>query len=194
MLYLASKSPRRAELLQQIGVQFETLRIQLDESILPGESARSYVCRLAAAKARSGASQLTPSDVVLGADTVVVRRDTILLKPKGREQAQDMLRSLSGQQHKVMSAVAMIAGQRHAESLSVSEVQFAELSAAEIDAYLALDEYRDKAGAYAIQGVAASFIKHLSGSYSGVMGLPLCEVSQLLRQFGVAFSVRPDAH
>ena len=188
-IYLASNSPRRAELLQQIGVNFIQLNAAIDESRHPDEAPELYVLRLALEKARAGVAMLPKGETgpVLGADTVVVCEQAILGKPADREAAVAMLGSLSGQGHRVMTAVALVdaTGEEHSR-LSVSQVRFRELGAAEIDAYWRSGEPADKAGAYAIQGLGAIFIEHLEGSYSGVMGLPLYETAELLGLFGIS--------
>lgn len=195
-IYLASQSPRRRELLKQIGVNFEMLllrsdprrNLEVDETPHDGEPPESYVRRIAQAKAEAGYAALRfrnlPSFPVLAADTTVTRDGRIFGKPEGAEQAADMLRQLSGKQHRVLSAVAVSLGEHIEVALSVSEVRFVELSEARIRRYLLTREYADKAGGYAIQGQAGAFVEHLSGSYSGVMGLPLFETARLLNHFG----------
>jgi septum formation protein len=194
-IYLASQSPRRRELLKQIGINFEILlmradprrNIAVDESHHADEQPDNYVRRVAQAKAEAGYAALRfrnlPPAPVLAADTAVTVDGNIFGKPGGAEQAAAMLRQLSGREHQVMSAVA-IALEEHIEvALSVSTVRFAELSEERIRRYLHTREYTDKAGGYAIQGHAGAFIEYLSGSYSGVMGLPLFETVQLLQRF-----------
>ncbi|MGE0809420.1 MAG: nucleoside triphosphate pyrophosphatase [Immundisolibacter sp.] len=178
-LVLASTSPRRRELLAQIGLTFEVIAVEVDERPLAGELAADHVCRLALAKARAGAAQ-APDACVIGADTVVVVEGDILGKPRDAAHAAAMLRRLSGCTHTVLSGVACQHGGAHGVRLSESRVSFRALSADEIAAYCATGEPLDKAGAYAIQGRAAAFIRHLEGSYSGVMGLPLYETAELL--------------
>ena len=185
-LVLASTSPRRRELLAQLGLRFDVLSVAVDERALPGELAADHVCRLALAKARAGAAQVAAA-CVLGADTVVVAQGDILGKPRDAGDAAAMLRRLSGRTHFVLSGVACVCGGAHGVRLSESQVTFRALAADEIAAYCATGEPLDKAGAYAIQGRAAAFIRHLDGSYSGVMGLPLYETAELL----AAASVRP---
>lgn len=185
-LALASTSPRRRELLAQIGLVFDVLSVAVDERALPGELPADHVCRLALSKARTGAAQ-APDHCVLGADTVVVVEGEILGKPRDRRDAAAMLRRLGGRTHTVLSGVACLRDGAHGVRLSESRVSFRELSASEIAAYCATGEPLDKAGAYAIQGRAAAFIRHLDGSYSGVMGLPLFETAELL----VAAGIRP---
>jgi septum formation protein len=185
-IYLASASPRRRELLTQIGICYELLQVTVPEVPRPGEKASDFVQRVALQKAQAGKSLLSPGDPhpVLGADTAVVIDDGILGKPTDRQAAVDMLARLSGRRHQVMSAVAM-AADREVVILNISQVTFRELSTADIEAYWASGECYDKAGAYAIQGRAAMFIKELQGSYSCVMGLPLYETAMLLQQFGI---------
>jgi septum formation protein len=183
-LVLASTSPRRRELLGQLGVTFEVLSVDVDERPLPGELAADHVCRLALAKARVGAAQ-SPGACVIGADTVVVVEDDILGKPRDAQDAIAMLRRLGGRTHSVLSGVACLHAGAHQVRLSESRVSFRTLSTDEIAAYCATGEPLDKAGAYAIQGRAAAFIRHLEGSYSGVMGLPLYETADLLTRAGI---------
>lgn len=186
-LYLASGSPRRRELLTQIGVPFSPLATVVDETPWPAESAAAYVQRLACAKARAGlASLATPgAAVVLGADTSVVLDGRILGKPQDRADALAMLAALSGQTHEVLTAVALANSQRCEVRVVTSQVSFRDLSATEIDAYWASGEPLDKAGSYAIQGLGAVFVRDLHGSFSAVVGLPLCETAALLADFGI---------
>lgn len=184
-LYLASASPRRRELLDQLGVTYQLLHVDVDESTQAGESPAEYALRVAAAKALAGQAMLGPNDKpVLGADTAVVVDGQVFGKPHDRADALHMLQQLSGRSHQVLSAVAVAADELYTE-LSVSEVTFRQLSEAEIEAYWQTGECRDKAGAYAIQGRAALFISQLSGSYSGVMGLPLYETGKLLKKVAI---------
>jgi len=180
MLCLASSSPRRHELLRQIGVEFVTLDVAIDETLQTGESPQRYVERVALDKAHAGLAA-GAAGAVLGADTVVVVDDTVLGKPRDRADALAMLARLSAREHVVMTAVALLLDDRASSRVSVSRVRFRRLSAAEMEAYWATGEPADKAGAYAIQGRAALFVSHLEGSYSGVMGLPLYETGALLR-------------
>jgi septum formation protein len=187
-IYLASGSPRRRELLQQIGVPFLVLATAVDESVLTGETCEAYVARLAAAKADAG-WECNP-DVrrapVLAADTAVVLDGRILGKPADRAAGEDMLRQLSGRTHVVLTAVALRTAGGRRSRVSRSEVTFRTLDDPEIRAYWDTGEPSDKAGGYAIQGMAAVFIADLRGSFSGVMGLPLFETAELLRNAGVA--------
>ncbi len=191
MLYLASQSPRRRELLQQLEIDPRRLDVNVPEQQLPGEPAQDYVSRVAREKAGAGLLQVmaTADAVVLGADTEVVMdvdsSAQVLGKPADADAARAMLRALSGRTHAVISAVWLISAVREAHALSVSEVTFAPLDDDAIDAYIACEEWRGKAGGYAIQGRGAALIERLSGSYSGVMGLPLFETARLLREFGL---------
>lgn len=184
MIYLASSSPRRAELLRQIGVQFQVRAVAIDESKLANESAAEYVCRMARCKAQKAAEQIgEDSDTfpVLAADTIIAFDGVIIGKPANPEQCHGILRQLSARQHQVLTAIALVTGLDIELRLSVNRVSFRPISSAEIASYCASREPRDKAGAYAIQGRAAVFIEHLEGSYSSVMGLPLFETAELLR-------------
>jgi septum formation protein len=194
-LYLASQSPRRRELLKQIGINFEMLlmrsdprrNLEVDETPHPDEQPENYVRRVSQAKAEAGYIVLKlrnlPQFPVLAADTTVTLDGKIFGKPDSAEQAAAMLHQLSGREHQVLSAVA-IAFEEHVEvALSTSTVRFVTLSEERIRRYLHTREHTGKAGGYAIQGQAGAFIEHLSGSYSGVMGLPLFETVQLLQRF-----------
>jgi septum formation protein len=183
-LTLASRSPRRRELLDQVGVAYRAVDVDVDESRRPGEAPAVYVERLARAKAAAGRTA-AGDDPALGADTVVVVDDDVLGKPAGRDDALAMLGRLSGRSHEVLTAVALATASDTGCRLSVSHVTFRPLDAAEIAAYWATGEPADKAGAYAIQGRAALFVTRLEGSYSGVMGLPLFETGELLRAAGI---------
>jgi len=184
VLRLASASPRRRELLLQIGVPHVATPADVDESPMPGEAPRDYVLRLARAKAQAGWNA-SPDLPVLGADTTVVVDGAIFGKPADREQACGMLRTLSGRTHEVLTAVALASRAGVAAALSVSQVCLRATTAEERGRYWDSGEPRDKAGGYAIQGLGAVFIESLSGSYSGVMGLPLFETAQLLAAAGV---------
>ena len=193
-IYLASRSPRRRELLSQIGVRYHLLLFrarpdtppEVDETRLAGEAPDIYVARVARAKAEAGWKLLRlrnlPLAPVLAADTTVALGENIFSKPADRKQAAEMLAALSGQRHEVLTAVALKRDEELHASLSRSEVQFKPLSSEEIAQYVATGEGDDKAGGYAIQGRAARFIVELHGSYSGVMGLPLYETAQLLEK------------
>jgi len=185
-IFLASQSPRRRELLQQMGVEFELLPVDIDELQLAGETPEACVQRLALEKARAGRANLPagPALPVMGADTLVVCGDAVLGKPADREAALAMLQLLSGSTHRVITAVAL-AGDHEAACVSTSHVTFRTLTVAECEAYWETGEPQDKAGSYAVQGLAAMFITRLEGSYSGVMGLPVYETAELLKGFGI---------
>ena len=182
MLYLASQSPRRRELLAHLGQPFATLDLDVPEQRQPGEPPEAYVRRVAREKAGAGLLQVmtNPAARVLGADTEVVLGDEVFGKPADADDAAAMLRRLSGRTHQVVSAVSLVSASREAQIVSVSLVTFGVLADAAIAAYVDGGEWQGKAGAYAIQGSAQAFVAHLSGSYSGVMGLPLYETAQLL--------------
>lgn len=188
-VYLASRSPRRRELLAQIGVRFELIRADVDESPRAGEDAVEHVLRLAVAKASTGRARLgsRPPAPVLGADTAVVLDGEVLGKPSDEAQALAMLARLGGRAHEVATAVAVANGARVDTRVSVTRVWMRSLSAAEARSYWASGEPRDKAGAYAIQGRAAAFVTRIEGSYSGVVGLPLYETAELLAAAGLRF-------
>ena len=187
-IYLASRSPRRQELLGQIGVKFEVMEIDVDEAVLGGESPRAYVERLACAKAEAGWRRVERGNLlrapVLGADTTVVVDGRILGKPADGLEAAEMLAALSGRFHEVLTALALKFGSRLESAVSISDVRFKALSEEEIARYVATGEWQDKAGAYGIQGHAARFVAELRGSFSGVVGLPLYEAAQLLDRIG----------
>jgi septum formation protein len=180
-VYLASASPRRSELLRQIGVSFAVRPAAVDEGPLPGEQPEAYVVRLAAAKAETVWAAVGDAQPVLGADTAVVLDGEVLGKPVTAAEAAAMLERLSGRTHRVLTAVAL----RHAAGLNESEVRFRATTAGERLAYCATGEPFDKAGGYGIQGHAAVFVENLRGSYSGVVGLPLFETAQLLARCGL---------
>jgi len=195
-IYLTSQSPRRRELLKQIGVNFDMLLIRndtrrsadVDESPENNEAPDNYVKRVSRIKAVAGWDALRvrnlPALPVLGADTTVTLDGKIIGKPRDREDATVILRQLSGRQHQVLSAVTVAFGERIETRLSATEVTFATLGEEQIHRYLYTNESHDKAGSYGIQGIAAAFIKRIEGSYSGVMGLPLYETAELLLNFG----------
>ena len=187
MLYLASQSPRRRQLLEQVGVRFETIDVDVPEVRAPGEPALDYVSRVAREKAGAGLLKLAgvAGSVVLGADTEVVLDGEVFGKPEHAAHASAMLARLSGRTHQTMSVVWCATAGREQRAVNVSTVEFAALSSAEIAAYVASGEPFGRAGAYAIQGRAAGFIARIDGSYSGVMGLPLFETLALLRGFGI---------
>lgn len=195
-IYLASQSPRRRELLKQIGVNFELLllrtdprrKVDVDETPHPNEPPDEYVLRVCQAKADAGVATLRfrnlPPFPVLAADTTVTLDGNILGKPADREEAVALLRQLSGRQHRVLSAVAVAFDDRVEVRLSDTAVTFVPLSEERIRRYVLTSEPHDKAGAYGIQGHAGCFVQHIEGSYSGVVGLPLAETVELLQSFG----------
>lgn len=197
-IYLASQSPRRSQLLQQLGVRHELLLpnapgdvpedAEAIEAVLPGEAPRDYVQRVTALKLDAAVARWSrrglPPAPVLTSDTTVALDAEILGKPEDAAQAQAMLRKLSGQTHEVLTAVALQHGAQRWQALSVSKVRFMAMSDAQIAAYVASGEPFGKAGAYGVQGLAAAMIEHIEGSYSGIMGLPVFETAQLLRQIG----------
>ena len=196
-IYLASRSPRRRELLRQIGVSFELLLVREDarrgrdvnELVLDGEAAADYAMRIARAKAEVAARQALQRGLrpypTLGADTSIVLDGAIVGKPDNAQHATEILRALSGREHEVMTAVAIGLRDRVETALSISTVEFRELSDDEIYGYVRFGEPYGKAGAYAIQGRAAIFVRRIAGSYSGIMGLPLAETAELLRRFDI---------
>jgi septum formation protein len=190
MLYLASQSPRRRQLLEQIGVDFSVLDVDVPEQRMRGESPQDYVSRVACDKARAGlasldrANQNQASDaIVLGADTEVVLDDEVFGKPQDADDAAAMLRRLSGRTHAVISVVWLASAAREECAVCISQVRFAPLDESTIATYVATGEPFGKAGAYAIQGRGAALVEHLQGSYSAVMGLPVFETARLLRDF-----------
>ncbi len=187
MLHLASKSPRRRELLARLGLDFGVLDVDIPEHREPGESPEGYVARVAREKAGAGLLRVVavPGAVVLGSDTEVVLDDEVFGKPADADEAAAMLRRLSGRTHRVLTAVSLVSAGREASAMVTSEVEFAALSDDDIAEYVASGEPMGRAGAYAIQGGAERFIGRLSGSYSGVMGLPLHETAALLHGFGI---------
>jgi len=187
-LYLASASPRRRELLAQIGLAFVPLPQVVDESTRPGEAAAAYVQRVALEKAESGwHDQRRQLDLpVLAADTSVVVDERVLGKPSSLDETHAMLTLLSGRTHEVMTAVAVVHGNRNMVRLTSTSVSFRDITEAETVAYWRSGEPQDKAGAYGIQGLAALFVAGIRGSYSNVVGLPLFETALLLEQFGIS--------
>jgi septum formation protein len=188
VLHLASQSPRRRQLLEQLGVDFAVLDVDVPEQRAPGESPWDYVSRVARDKARAGLAALAHAGdaLVLGADTEVVLDDEVFGKPRDADDAATMLRRLSGRTHAVISAVWLVGADGEQCEVCVSRVRFATLDASTIAAYVATGEPFGKAGAYAIQGRGAAMVAHLDGSYSGVMGLPLFETARLLRRDGIS--------
>ncbi|MEY4592908.1 MAG: septum formation inhibitor Maf [Pseudomonadota bacterium] len=199
MIYLASRSPRRRELLAQIGVAFEPLLFrdgdradrEVDESPLSGEDPLRYVQRVAQAKVTHGVRLLQARHLavcpVLSADTTLDLDGQIVGKPENDADAQRILQALSGRTHRVLTAIAVSYQGKTRRAVNMSDVRFRTLSALDIQRYLVTGEHRDKAGAYGIQGHAGMFVEHISGSYTGIMGLPLCETAQLLNEFSLQF-------
>ena len=197
-IYLASRSPRRRELLHQIGVRFDLMLFrgppredaEVNEQQLPGEKADDYVVRVCRAKALHGARQMQqrrlPARLLLAADTTLDLEGETIVKPRDAADAAGILERLSDRTHRVLTGVALVGGERIEHVLSVSEVRFRKLQSEEIRRYIASGEPFDKAGAYGIQGRAGAFVRSLSGSYTGVMGLPLFETIELLETFGIA--------
>ncbi|WP_211826017.1 Maf family protein [Kistimonas asteriae] len=190
-LYLASRSPRRREILDQIGVLYDLVAGDIDETPKAGEAPETYVTRMASEKARAGLAAMVQGQLVqrpvLAADTSVVVDVKILGKPADREEALAMLTALGGREHQVMSAVAIADGERLESRLSVTRVLFSPLSEAQIARYWETGEPQDKAGAYGIQGLGGVFVRELQGSYSGVVGLPIAETVDLLDCVGVPY-------
>jgi len=187
MLYLASKSPRRRELLGRLGVEFNLIDLDIPEVRQPGETPKDYVVRVAREKAMAGLQRLEAGGgaLVLGSDTEVVLDDEVFGKPADAADAMAMLKRLSGRTHQVISAVSLVGASGEWRDCSFTSVTFGELTDAVIERYVATGEAFGKAGAYGIQGAAEVFVSRLEGSYSGVMGLPLYETDKLLRQAGV---------
>ena len=183
-IILASASPRRRELLDQINIRYQLNPVDLDETPFPNEAPPDYVQRLAAEKSAACVAQLGDGLPVLAADTAVVLDELILGKPKDRDDAFAMLRLLSGKMHRVYSAVSL-RGREHGQALSITEVTFRTLTEGEIAAYWHSGEPADKAGSYAIQGLGGVFVESITGSFSGVVGLPLFETAELLSRQGI---------
>ncbi len=181
-IYLASRSPRRQELLDQIKIHYQVVVPEVPEQQQPMESPEDYVCRLALSKAQAGWAMIpaTEKRPVLGADTVVVLDGTVMEKPRDRDEGIAMLTALSGKTHQVITGIALVTESDYDSALSVSQVYFRQISEQERAAYWATGEPVDKAGGYAIQGVAAAFVERIEGSYSGIVGLPLFELTNLL--------------
>lgn len=192
-LWLASASPRRKELLAQLGVSFACLVTGIEERRCPQESARQYVVRLAREKALAGVARTGGDVPVLGADTIVFLNGEVLEKPRDSGHAAMMLGKLSAQTHQVMTAVALADRRRLLDCLVVTDVTFRRLSAEDIADYIASDEPMDKAGAYGIQGRGGCFIRKIKGSYHGVVGLPLVETYELLCNFN-SLRAKRDQH
>ncbi len=185
-IFLASSSPRRQELLNQMGVSFKVIPQFVEEKHYSGETPETFVSRLALEKASDGLLRQTKQQIpVLGSDTAVILDGHILGKPENKEQAIEMLLSLSGRTHQVLTAVAVKNKQKTEQVLSMTEVSFSKLSRKMCDNYWLSGEPVDKAGSYGIQGLGALFICHIKGSYTGVMGLPIYETNILLNKFGI---------
>jgi len=182
-IILASASPRRAELLSQIGIDYQVQAVDIDESSLANETPEALVLRLAKEKSLAIKNTQKP---VLGSDTLGVLDGELLVKPSNFKHAQTMLSNMSGRWHEILTAVAISYSDKTVVKLNRNRVLFRQLSNDEIQAYWQTGEPQDKAGAYAIQGLGAIFIERIEGSYSGIMGLPLFETSQLLKQFGIS--------
>lgn len=189
-LYLASGSPRRRELLTQLGLRFERLSTQVEELKRPDEQAEAYVRRLACEKAQAGVAVAERDLPVLGADTIVVLNGEVLEKPEDQADAAKILTKLSGQTHQVLTAVALADNASILDCLVVTDVTFRTLTAEEIAAYIASGEPMDKAGAYGIQGLGGNFVRKINGSYHAVVGLPLVETAELLSHFQSLREVR----
>ena len=185
-VYLASGSPRRAELLTQMGVNFQRVSINVPEILSEDESCEDYVFRLAQEKAKAGLDSLSEENsVVIGADTVILLGDSIMQKPIDENDAFKMLSLLSNNTHLVLTAVSVCNQEKSETVVQTNKVTMCEISEAEISHYWFSGEPQDKAGGYAVQGKGAMFIKHIEGSYSGIMGLPIYETARLLNSFGV---------
>lgn len=185
-IILASKSPRRQELLRKLGVDFSILTEDVDERMDPGLPPQEEVARVSALKAAAVLPQVAPDDLVLCADTIVVLDGQVMGKPKDEDDAFAMLRRLSGRTHTVYTAVTVCRGSRQTTVCEATDVTFRPLSDREIRAYIATGDPMDKAGAYGVQGGASCFVSGLCGDYYNVMGLPLCRVATLLRSYGIA--------
>ncbi len=187
-LCLASRSPRRRQLLDGLGLSYRLLDVEVDETVPPGCAAADYVCDLALAKARAGWAAQGDEEAglpVLAADTAVVLDERIMGKPRDEAEAAAMLAALSGGWHEVFTGIAVVKGDESAVDLTVTQVEFAQVTPRQAHAYWLTGEPADKAGAYAIQGLGAAFVVQIRGSYTGVVGLPLHETLQLLARFGV---------
>lgn len=185
MIILASKSPRRQELLRLLGVPFKIITEDIDETMDPALAPEDEVRRVSALKAQAVNALVSPQDTVISADTIVVLGNRVMGKPKSAEDAKAMLRALSGKTHRVMTGLTVTQGQTGKSVTVTTEITFRDLSDREIDTYIASGEPMDKAGAYGIQGGASVFVSHLNGDYFNVMGLPVCTLTQLLRSFGI---------
>ena len=185
MIVLASKSPRRQELLHLLGVEFKILTQNTDETMDPALPPEDEVRRVSACKAQSVATLVSPGDIIISADTVVVLDGRVMGKPDSEDDAVQMLTALSGRTHRVMTGLTVRQDSRTESVTVTTEITFRSLSDREIRAYVKSGEPMDKAGAYGIQGGASVFVRHLNGDYFNVMGLPVCTLTELLRSFGV---------
>lgn len=191
MLYLASKSPRRKELLEQIQIEFNLLDASINEQVNDNELAIDFVCRMAEEKAQAGWQNLTSTDAdtwVLGSDTVVVCQHQILGKPRDFAHSREMLQLLSGNKHQVITAISLLQENTIYTEYVETNVYFRDISDTEISAYWQSNEPQDKAGSYGIQGIGGKFVKRIEGSYSAVVGLPLYETEQLLLKANINFN------
>jgi len=182
-LFLASNSPRRAELLSQIKVEFKHISVEVDETQQENETSQNYVQRLALEKAQAGLKKNHQQGLVLGADTIVICDNVVMEKPINKQHAQQMMELLSANTHHVLTAVALVNAKKEAVKLVKTAVTFKTLTEQEISDYWATGEPRDKAGGYGIQGIAGQFVTHISGNYSAVVGLPLYETAELIKLF-----------
>lgn len=184
-LYLSSQSPRRQELLAQLGLTFKTINAPIEETALPKETPESFVLRMAIEKSLAGFNKIPGKKIwVIGSDTIVLIDDKCLGKPNNKVDAFRMLRLLSGRKHHVLTSVAVVNNGAVFSALNKTEVTFKEINDSDIESYWLTKEPQDKAGGYAIQGIGAKFIKEIKGSYSGVMGIALFELSGLLKESG----------
>lgn len=182
-IYLASGSPRRKELLEQLGYNFTIVKPDIEEVKQPDESAKEYVLRLSQQKAAAGLEMVSGDAVVIGSDTVVVLNNNVLEKPQDFEDSKQMLLALSGNQHQVMTAVTLIDNEKQLSKVVITDVWFKALNNEEISQYWQTGEPCDKAGSYGIQGIGGRFVSRIEGSYYAVVGLPLFETDQLLKEF-----------
>lgn len=184
-IILASKSPRRRQLLEQMGLEFRVLTAQADEAMDPAKPVDQEIGRVSCLKAEAVRAQVQPEDLIIAADTLVCVDGKRLGKPHSPQEAEDMLRLLSGRAHTVMTGVSVVCGGRTETFTEQTKIRFRDLSEAEIRAYVATGEPMDKAGAYGIQGLAGLFVSGMDGDYYNVMGLPICRLTQVLRSFGI---------
>lgn len=191
-LVLASQSPRRKELLNQLGYQFSCHPADIDETPVVGETPAQYVCRIAQEKATAIARQYEKNTFILGSDTAVIINDEILGKPQSKDDAMMMLSQLSDCTHQVLTAISVCLGDQTKTELIITDVEFKALTPQEIDNYWQTGEPQDKAGAYGIQGLGGQFVKQIRGSYSAVVGLPLYETAKLLAEFGLKTPIQQE--